>query len=63
MSKQQGNVTHVQGEKKSVNRKWLQVGPDAEFKKGFKVAFMIIFKELKENMVLLSGQIGSLWKL
>lgn len=56
-------MTHVQGKKKSVNRKRLQVGPDVEFKKGFKVAFMILFKELKENMVLLSGQIGSWWKL
>lgn len=39
------------------------MGPDVEFKKGFKVAFMIMFKELKENMVLLSGQTGSLWNV
>lgn len=36
-----------------IDSKWAQrlVG----FRKDFKVAFMIIFKELKENMVLLSG--------
>ena len=28
-----------------------------------KVVFVTIFKELKENMVFLSAQIGSFWKL
>lgn len=39
------------------------MGPDVGFREDFKVAFTIIFKELKENVILLSGQIGNLWKL
>lgn len=56
-------MTHVQGESQLIETDTKWTDPDVGFKKGFKVAFMIMFKELKENMVLLSGQIGSLWKL
>lgn len=36
------------------------MGPDVRFRKDFKVALMIMVKELKENMVLMSEQIGNL---
>lgn len=42
------------------HRNW---SPDVRFRKNFKVAFMIMLKESKKSMVLLSGQRGGLWKL
>lgn len=50
-AKEQENMTHIQGGKKSDNRNCFWKGSDVRLNKDFKTAIISIVKELKETML------------